>query len=122
VWFLKCCSAHRRHVEAWRFNKLMIEVDAQASWHLAPIHADSNWHATEQHNFTAMAPKKRKTAAPGADTQSIVNPDHIAVLNKRMDEIDTAGGEFLSWVCVGPGLCFNTVGTQLSNAQSRNNF
>jgi hypothetical protein len=40
-----------------------------------------------------MAPKKRKVAAAsaGANAQHVVNPDHIAVLNKRLEEIDAAG-------------------------------
>jgi hypothetical protein len=38
-----------------------------------------------------MAPKKRKVAAAGVQNDTLVNPDHVAVLNKRLEEIDTAG-------------------------------
>lgn len=41
---------------------------------------------------TNMAPKKRRAAAAGgAETHAAVNPDHLVVLNKRLEEIDAAG-------------------------------
>lgn len=38
-----------------------------------------------------MAPKKRKAVAADAHESNPVNPDHVAVLNKRLEEIDAAG-------------------------------
>lgn len=38
-----------------------------------------------------MAPKKRKVAAADVQTDVLINPDHVALLNKRLEEIDAAG-------------------------------
>lgn len=39
-----------------------------------------------------MAPKKRRAAAAGgAETHAAVIPDHLIILNKRLEEIDAAG-------------------------------
>jgi hypothetical protein len=52
-----------------------------------------------------MAPKKRKVAAASAETkaQQVANPDHIAVLNKRLEEIDAAGKHPRIAQTVAPG-------------------
>lgn len=43
-----------------------------------------------------MAPKKRKVAVESAQHGIAVDPEHIALLNKRLQEIDAAG---VCWPC-----------------------